>query len=139
MKETPEHSRFGSPADLIFQVPPDATTFDTVRKAAVNRLRSDYADVIHGPVRQSVRLDSIEITPDGSWDVRGVFDVDDPFQFEAEIDGCPDARHAVLDHVFGYIDDSYAAVDADGVTVDTVSIHPAAWFVDASVPVTVDR
>lgn len=139
MTETSEPGYAGSRADLIFEVPPDPTAFDTVRKTVVRRLRADYTDVIHGPVRQSVRLDSVEVTASRSWDVRGVFDVADPFRFEAEVDGASDAREAVLDHVFAYIDDTYPAVDADGVTVDCVSIRPAAWFVDAAVPAAADR
>lgn len=139
MTETTEPT-FATPrADLIFEAPPDSAAFDAVRKTVVRRLRADYTDVIHGPVRQSVRLNSVEVTGSRSWDVRGVFDVADPFRFETEVDGGSAAREAVLDHVFSYIDDTYPAVDADGITVDCVSIRPAAWFVDAAVPAAADR
>lgn len=122
-------------ADLLFEVAPDGAVFDGVRKAIVDQLSREYADVLAvDDVRGSVRVDTVELGAT-TWHVEGtVGDDDRSIHVEADVPAQEKAAGRVIKYLKKRIDARYGdAIDAERVAFAKINLRPAAWFVDARI------
>lgn len=125
-------------ADFIFEVSPDPTVFDTVRRAIVDELEADYTQVLGTDVREHIRVDVVDIDP-SSWVVEGQLNGGRAVSFEVTIRADNEATGDVLEFLRRRIDDRYGPhVDPDVVVFERIGLRPRAWFVDAKVPPSID-
>jgi len=125
-------------ADFVFEVSPNPSIFDTVRRTIVAELEADYTDLLDTDLRTHVRVDVVEIDP-SSWLVEGKLNHGHDVAFEVTMPADNGATGDVLEFLRGRIDDRYAPhVDAGVVVFTRIGLRPRAWFVDAKVPPSTD-
>jgi hypothetical protein len=123
-------------ADFIFEVDPDPAVFDTVRRAVVDELESEYQDVLSVDVREHIHVDVVDIDP-CEWVVEGRLNGSIPkaIDFEATVSADDDATDDVLAFLRSTVGDRFGPhVDPDVVAFEQIGMRPRAWFVDAKVP-----
>lgn len=125
-------------ADLIFEVSPNPDAFDTVRRAIVQRLESDYSTVMVADLREHIRVDTIDVKA-ASWDVRGRLNNGHDVRFDVTLRSDTDATADVLDYLRDRLDDRFGpTIDPDPIVFERIGMRPSAWFVDAKVPPSAD-
>lgn len=136
MSPNDDHLATTGCADFIFEVDPDADVFDVVRRAIVDELEAEYADVLSVGVREHIRIDVVNIDP-AEWVVEGALNgsTPGPIDFEVVIPANEEPNGEVIEHLRDAIDDRYAGhVDPEMVAFERIGMRPRAWFVDAKIP-----